>query len=89
MKGLGGRDLGHIVMEFRRRRRWSGEEGHVVLFDAAARRCCSLSSAAWQRGKEEENFCREAEKPQWRFKVAARHGRGAGGALSGVEGDLG
>ena len=52
-----------------------------------------LQHHAWARsrklGKEAENICREAEKPQWWFEVAARHGRGEGGALAGVEGDFG
>ena len=44
-------------------------------------------------GKAEENICREAEKREaekllWWFEVAARHGRGEGGALPDVEGDL-
>ena len=39
-------------------------------------------------GKAEENICREAEKLQWWFEVAARHGRGEGGALPDVEGDI-
>ena len=60
-----------------------GEEGHVVFVmpprgDGVL---CRLQHHAWKLGKEEENFCREAEKPQWWFKVAAMHGRAAGGAL--------
>ena len=40
-------------------------------------------------GEEAENICREAEKPQFWFEVAARYGSGQGGAVSGVEGDFG
>ena len=36
----------------------------------------------------EKNICREAEKPEFCLKVAARHGRSEGGALGGVESEL-
>ena len=38
--------------------------------------------------KGEEKICRETGKMQWWIEVAARYGRGEGGALSDVQGDF-